>query len=136
MNEELLALNAWREQALSRGIDKQLLPSAFELGIFLRAKNDPEKWQDKPTLAMWGDSLTKLLQAVATGNFVKGTPLPDLFFKQAAQAQPAQPAPEPVQPEPQPEPAQPKPEPKPQPARQEQPKPLNLRAEDLSLIHI
>lgn len=136
MNEELLALNAWREQALSRGIDKQLLPSAFELGIFLRAKNDPEKWQDKPTLAMWGDSLTKLLQAVATGNFVKGTPLPDLFFKQAAPAQPTphptQPAPEPAQPEPQPEPAQPKPEPKPQPARQEQPKPLNLRAEDFA----
>ncbi|OFT76617.1 hypothetical protein HMPREF3104_04865 [Corynebacterium sp. HMSC30G07] len=139
MDEELLALNAWREQALSRGIDKQLLPSAFELGTFLRAKNDPEKWQDKPTLAMWGDSLTKLLQAVATGNFVKGTPLPDLFFKQAAQAQPApqrpaqpaQPEPEPVKPEP--EPAQPEPaKPQPQPARQEQSKPLNLRAEDFA----
>ena len=138
MNEELLALNAWREQALSRGIDKQLLPSAFELGIFLRTKNDPEKWQDKPTLAMWGDSLTKLLQAVATGNFVKGTPLPDLFFKQAAsQAQQPQPEPEkPAQPEPaQPEQAQPEPAPepvKPQPVRQEQSKPLNLRAEDFA----
>ena len=81
MKEDLLALNTWREQALSRGIAKEELPSAFELGIFLRAKDDPEKWQDKPTLSKWSESLTKLLQAVATGNFVKGTPLPDLFFR-------------------------------------------------------
>lgn len=146
MNDELLALSAWREQALSRGIAKDTVPSAFELGIFLRAKNDPATWQAKPALAMWGDSLTKLLQAVATGNYVQGTPLPDLFFTPAGGAAAPKPAParEPVH-EPQPEP---EPEPVPKPEREvrrdevrgftgasasESPKPaLNLRAEDFA----
>lgn len=148
MKDDLLALNTWREQALSRGIEKNELPSAFELGVFLRTKDDPEKWQDKPALAKWSDSLTKLLQAVATGNFVKGTPLPELFFRpndtatapaeetttppapklkrrpSEAERRP-KPAPEPT---PQPKPApEPTPAPVPEPTPEPEPAPAQLK---------
>lgn len=159
MKDDLLALNTWREQALSRGIEKNELPSAFELGVFLRTKDDPEKWQDKPALAKWSDSLTKLLQAVATGNFVKGTPLPDLFFRPngtttapAEESTPPAPKlkrrpseaerrPKPApEPEPQPEPTpvpEPKAEPVPEPKAEPEPTPApaqltNLRPDDFA----
>lgn len=152
MKDDLLALNTWREQALSRGIEKNELPSAFELGVFLRAKDDPEKWQGKPALAKWSDSLTKLLQAVATGNFVKGTPLPDLFFRPngtataPAEETTTRPAPKmkrrPSKAERSPKPApEPKPAPDPTPAPAPEPTPApepasaqltNLRPDDFA----
>lgn len=84
MNQELLALTAWRQQALSRGIPAEELPAPHQLGYFLHKRDNPAELEKQPVIVPWVGSLKKLMVAVDTGNFDQNTPLPDLFFKKSS----------------------------------------------------
>ncbi|GAB3078785.1 hypothetical protein [Corynebacterium aquatimens] len=94
MKEHVMALSSWREQAIKRGISTDELPTAHELGLFVRFRNNPEKFAKKPNITNWAESLNRLLQAVDAGAFDKNVPLGDYFFKKTGDAagKPAQPA--------------------------------------------